>query len=126
VALPAPELDHPALTYIMDVGGFVMERRMMQGIKVRAEGRRDPPITEMVEIGLWVVALVVGLAGALLYLVREAWQIPLLIAVLALPSLLAFTFLQPSIWIRVLVGAMLLGGLGAAILGTRSVMTMEA
>jgi hypothetical protein len=108
---PAPELDNPAITYVMDVGGFVMERRMMHGIKDRAEGRFDPPGIEAVEIGLWVAALVVGLAGAVLFLTRKAWQVPLLIGILAVLSLLAFTFLQPPIWIRVLVDAVLLGGL---------------
>jgi hypothetical protein len=42
---------------------------------------------------------------------RKAWQIPLLIGVLAVLSLLAFTFLQPPIWIRALADAVLLVGL---------------
>jgi hypothetical protein len=122
---PAPEMDNPAITYVMDTGGFVMERRMMQGIKDRVEGRFDPPAIEAVEIGLWGVALVAGLAGAVLFLVRKAWQIPLLIAVLAVLSLLAFTFLQPPIWIRVLVDAVLLGGLVAFALASRATQVGE-
>jgi len=108
---PAPEMDNPAITYVMDLGGFVMERRMMQGIKDRAEGRFDPPRIEGIEIALWLLALVAGLAAAVLFLVRRTWQIPLLIAVLSVLSLLAFTFLQPSVWIRVVVDVVLLVGL---------------
>jgi hypothetical protein len=108
---PSPELDNPALTYVMDVGGFVMERRMMQGIKNRAEERIEPAGIEAIEIVLWLLALVAGLAGAVLFLAQKAWPVPLLIAILAVSSLLAFTFLQPSIWVRVLVDVALLGGL---------------
>ncbi len=113
------------MTGVMDVGGFVMERRMMQGIKDRAEGRFDPAGIEAVEIGLWVVALLVGLAGAVLFLARRAWQIPLLIAVLAVLSLLAFTFLQPPIWIRLLIDAVLIGGLVAFMLRERAATPRE-
>lgn len=108
---PTSELGNPALTYVMDVGGFVMERRMMQGIKDRAEGRTEPAGIEVVEIVLWLLALIVGLAGAILFLVRKVWLAPLLIAILAVLSLLAFTFLQPPIWIRALVDTFLPGGL---------------
>ena len=107
----SPEMDSPAVGYVMDVGGFVMERRMMQGIKDRAEGQIDPASIEAIEIALWLLALASGLGGALLFLARKAWQIPLLIGVLALVSLLAFTFVQPPIWIRALVNGLLLGGL---------------
>ncbi|MFN2291531.1 MAG: hypothetical protein ACK2UC_10110 [Anaerolineae bacterium] len=94
---PAGEVINPAITYVMDLGGFVMERRMMQSIKDRAEGRSDPVASEALEIGLWIVALVAGLVSAALFLVLESWRIPLLIAILAVLSLLAFTFLQPPI-----------------------------
>jgi hypothetical protein len=106
---PAAEVGSRAITYVMDVGGFVMERRMMQGIKDRAEGRSDPVAGETVEIALWIVALVAGLAAAALFLVHQDWRMPLLFAILAVLSLLAFTFLQPPIWIRALLDAVLVG-----------------
>ncbi|MEJ2211644.1 MAG: hypothetical protein P8129_21770 [Anaerolineae bacterium] len=108
------------MTGVMDVGGFVMERRMMQGIKDRAEGRLDPPGSEAIEIGLWVVALAAGLTAAVLFLLRSAWQIPLLLALFSVFSLLAFTFLQPPILIRVLIDAVLVGGLVVFILRQRA------
>lgn len=116
---PAAELGNPAITYVMDVGGFVMERRMMEGIKIRAEGGREPAGIEAIEIGLWLLALLAGLGGAVLFLLRKAWHIPLLVGVLAVLSLLLFTFVQPPIWIRVLVDAVLLGGLVAFVLTER-------
>lgn len=105
-------LDNPIITYLVDISGFVMERRMLQGIKDRAEGRFDPAYSEAVEIGLWLAALISGLAAGLLFLTRKRWRLPLLIGILAVLGLLTFTFLQPPIGVRVLADLVLLGGLG--------------
>jgi hypothetical protein len=113
---PGEELNNPLITYVMDVGGFVMERRMMQGIKDRAEGNLEPESIEVIEIALWLLALAAGLAGAVLFVRKSAWPLPLLVATGAVLALLVFTFLQPPIWIRVVVDAALLGGLAVFVL----------
>jgi hypothetical protein len=103
--------------YAADVGGFVMERKMVQGIKDRAEGRFEPAYTEVVEIVVWVVALIVGILAGILFLIRPAWQQSLAAGVAAVLTLLYFTFGQPVLRMRILIDICLIAGL---VLGFRS------
>jgi protein-S-isoprenylcysteine O-methyltransferase Ste14 len=90
------------LSKVMSLGAYVMEWRMIEGIKLRAEGRTEPAGIEAVEIVLWVAALVAGLGAARLFLTRPAWQVPLLLGLAALFTLVWFTVWLPSIWLRLL------------------------
>jgi hypothetical protein len=103
-------MGNPAIGFFMDIGGFVMERGMMLGIKARAEGKVEPSYIEAVEIGMWFIALLCGLAGALLFIIRRAWQLPLALGVIAVGALFVFTFVQPPVWIRGIVDAALIAG----------------
>jgi hypothetical protein len=62
---------NPVATAMMNVGGFVMQQRMLQGIKLRAEGGVEPPYIEALEIALWLTTLAVGLASAVLFLFQR-------------------------------------------------------
>jgi hypothetical protein len=105
-----PPVNNPLVTWVIDAGGFVMERRMMVGIKDRAEGRTDPPYGEAVEIVLWLAALAAGLTAAVLFLTRHPWQRSLAVGVAALLALIWFTWWQPPVGVRVVVdGALWLG-----------------
>jgi hypothetical protein len=97
-----PDAGNPVMVTVTDLGAFVMERRMIEGLKLRAEGRTEPAGIEVVEIVLWMAALVVGLGAAVLFVTRPAWQAPLLLGLAALFTLIWFTFWQPSIWLRLL------------------------
>jgi hypothetical protein len=101
--LPA-EASNPVVSTVVDLGGFVMERRMIEGLKLRAEGGTEPAEIEAVEILLWMAALAAGLGAchAGLLLTRPAWQVPLLLGLAVLFTLIWFTFWQPSIWLRLL------------------------
>lgn len=110
IQLPTAD-ENPALTFVMSAGGFVMQQRMLHGLKIRAEGGSEPTWIESVEIALWLTTLAVGLFAAAFYLFRRAWQRPLALAVIAVTVLVAFTFIQPAIWSRVVVNLALLGGL---------------
>jgi hypothetical protein len=90
----------PVLTTLTDLGAFVMGRRMVAGLKLRAEGRTEPATIEVIEIVLWVAALAAGLAAAVLFVTRRAWQAPLLLGLAALFTLIWFTLWQPSVWLR--------------------------
>ncbi len=107
----AAEGDNPMLTSMMTVGGFVMQQRMLHGIKVRAEGAGEPAGIELVEVLLWLTTLAVAAAGAVLFLAQREWRWPLAVAVTGTAVLVAFTFIQPAIWVRVLANAVLLAGL---------------
>jgi hypothetical protein len=103
--------DNPVVTAVMTAGGFVMQQRMLSGLKVRAGGGVEPPFIEALEIGLWLALLAIGLVAAGLYLFQREWQRPLALAVLAVATLIALTFIQPAIWMRVVVNLLLLGRL---------------
>jgi hypothetical protein len=97
-----PEGTNPVVSAVTDVGAFVMERRMIEGLKLRAEGRTEPAGIEVVEFLLWAAALIVGLGAAGLFVTRPAWQAPLLLGLATLLTLIWFTVWQPSIWLRLL------------------------
>jgi len=102
-AIKLPEgMDNPAAGFMMDVGGFVMENRMLQGIRTRAEGRVEPPWLETAEIAIWVGNLAIGLFAAYLFVTREKWQVPLLAAFLSVFSMFILTFAQPPILHRLM------------------------
>jgi hypothetical protein len=112
---PPPEMDGtPLLGWVMDAGGFVMERRMIEGIRDRAEGRVDPPYSEAVEILLWVAALLAGAGGGLLFLWRRPWAWSLGVGIASVLCLVLFTFVQPPIGVRMLLVGMLWVGLWRA------------
>lgn len=106
IQLPT-DADNPVLTGVMTAGGFVMQQRMLHGLKLRAEGGVEPVWMEAAEIGLWLTTLVLGLAAAVLYLTGADWRRPLGVATLAVAALVVMTFVQPDLWIRLAVIGML-------------------
>jgi hypothetical protein len=102
--------DNPVLTGVMTAGGFVMQQRMLHGLRLRAEGGAEPPYIEGVEIALWLLTLAAGLAAGLVYLLQPEWRRPLAVAVVAVVVLVALTFVQPALWVRALANAALLAG----------------
>ena len=111
IEVPATAGDNPVMGFLLNVGGFVMQQNMLQGIKLRAEGQTEPAWIETLEIGLWLTALLSGLAAAILYLFRKNWQRPLLVAVLAMAVIFILTFVQPPIPVRFLFVGGLIAGL---------------
>lgn len=116
--LPA-EAANPIVVGVMNAGGFVMQQRMIHGLKLRAEGGAELPYAEQIEIALWLTTLAVGLLAAALFVFQRAWRMPLALAVVAVVALVALTFIQPALWVRVLVNVALLAGLWWARQSTR-------
>ncbi|MDB4991186.1 MAG: hypothetical protein JWN04_6364 [Myxococcaceae bacterium] len=88
---------------------FMMERKMMEGIKARAEGFAASPLTDLTEVALFACCFAM-LISAALHVVKWPSVARSLLFVLALG--LAFqllTFVQPP-WI---VGLLIVAGLGA-------------
>lgn len=89
---------------------FMMERKMMEGIKGRAEGRSGSPLTDLIEVTLFASCLAM-LISAVVHVVRWPTGARSLLFIVALA--LAFqllTFVQPP-WIVGLLIVALLGGL---------------
>lgn len=104
------DTDNPVMTFVMSVGGFLMQQNMMQGIRTRAEGGFEPAYIEPLEITIWLVALACGLIAAGFYLFQQQWQRPLIVAIAAVMALFIHTFVQPAIWLRVLLDLLLVVG----------------
>jgi hypothetical protein len=110
--------DNPVMTLVTGAGGFVMEQRMLLGIRDRAEGRTDPPYSEVLEIVLWLTVLVAGIAAGVFFLNRPQWQLPLVIGAASVIVLFVFTFVQPAVWMRALADALLWAGV---VVGARKI-----
>jgi hypothetical protein len=106
LSIPAPAM------WIMDAGGFVMEQNMLQGIKLRAEGGREFRFIEVIEIAIWLVTLLIGLIAAWLFITQPKWPLPFSTGIDVIIVLIVFTFVQPAIWIRLLLMLVLLAELG--------------
>jgi hypothetical protein len=100
---------NPAASFMMNIGGFVMQQRMLQGIRLRAEGGSEPWWMERAEIGLWFTALLSGLVAAGLFIFRPVWLRPLAVAIAAVLALFILTFVQPPLMTRALLDAALIG-----------------
>ncbi len=111
---PAAEEPNPAMDAVIgnavDLGGFVMEKKMIDGIKLRAEGGSEPAWGQAAEVVLWLAALVLGIIAAVQYMRRARWQVPLAVGLAAIVFLLIFTYLQPALWLRAAADLLLLGG----------------
>ena len=91
---------------LIDISGFVMEKGMLQGIQDRAEGRYPPAYAENLGIALWLLALAAGLVGAGTFVTRRDWRLPLAVGLLAVFVLFCLTFIQPVLWVRVVLVAL--------------------
>ena len=110
IEVPASEPANPVMGFMMNVGGFVMQQNMLQGIKLRAEGGSEPAWLELVEMALWFTALLCGLVAALLYFFQHTWLRPLVVAMVAVVVLFLLTFVQPPLWVRFVLDLALAAG----------------
>lgn len=103
----APGESNLATKLLLDSIVFTMEKRMLLGLKARAEGRSDAPIVLMVvaQFG-WAV---VGIIVAGIFLSRRRWYWLVLPVVAALPALLISSDLQAGLAAFIAVGITVLG-----------------
>lgn len=91
--------------------GYVMERGMILGIRERAEGRVPSVLFEPLSILLWLAVLVGGIAAAVRFIRRPGYWHPLGIGLEAVIFLFIFTFIQPPLWLRLVLLLVLAGSL---------------
>lgn len=103
IEVPPAMQGSSAMKFILNLGGFIMERDMLEGIRDRAQGVFEPLWTEYAEIGLWLIALVCGILAAVKFVGQKEWTRPLVIGLASVLILLWFTFGQPAVWLRVVV-----------------------
>jgi hypothetical protein len=88
-----------------------MERKMMEGIEARAEGRPVSDAADDAQVALWVATLVAFVASAGMVLAGRRWRQRIATFVGAGSLFQFLTFVQPSL----LVGALLVVVLCAAV-----------
>ncbi len=108
-----PDVPPAIMTTVMNMG-YVMERGMMLGIRERAEGRIPSAYSEVLDIALWLSVLVTGIAAALRFVRHPGRWHPLGVGLEAVIVLLIFTFIQPPVWLRILLLLVLVGSIGIA------------
>jgi hypothetical protein len=89
---------------------FAMERKMMEGVKARAEGRRVSKTLDNLQVVLWTVTFGLFVASAVLVVRGRAWRRRALTFTAAGVLFAILTLGQPS----VLVGVPLVIALGLA------------
>jgi hypothetical protein len=97
-----PAFMPPAAVIVLEIPDVVMELKMLDTLKARAEGRPSSWLGTAAEIGLWLAALAASLAAGWNFLARTAWQQPLAVFVGGLIVILLITFLFLPLWLRAL------------------------
>jgi hypothetical protein len=97
----------------LNLATFMMERKMMEGIKLHAEGGGEADWVQIAEAVLWLAALIIGLMAASRFITRPDWKLPLGIGLAAVLVLLGLVYLQPALWLRLALVLAMAGGLVA-------------
>jgi hypothetical protein len=95
--LPLSPSSAPLLA-VFEVSEFPMVRRMLDGIRDRVEGDPPTPSAELLELGTWALAAIIGLLAAVLAFFRRLWWRFFILAGLALLVVLFLAFRQPPLW----------------------------
>lgn len=101
VQIPGME-NNPAISGAMNLFTFMMERKMMYGIKLRAEGGSEAPWVQTAELALGLAALLVGLAAARRFITSPAWKVSLAIGLASITAMFIMIYLQPTMWVRLI------------------------
>lgn len=102
----------PAAAVIaMEIPDAVMELKMMDTLKSRAEGRPASGWVTASEITLWLAALAASLWAGGQFLANTDWRRPLVVWVAGLAVLMLITFLFLPLWLRGLLTLALFAGL---------------
>lgn len=113
---PAGAMSDNTVGTVLNLGGFVMEQAMLQGLKARAEGATPLPFYEPLEIVLWLIPLGAGMVAAVYFVTSRNWLLPGITGVLSVIALFVFTFIQPSVAFRILADLTLLIVLAGVVL----------
>ena len=101
----------PAAVIALEIPDVVMELKMLDTLKARAEGRPISGLVTAAEIALWLAALAASLLAGWRFLRRPAWRRPLVIFVGGLVVLLLLTLLFLPLWLRGVLVLVLFAGL---------------
>ena len=95
-----PTFMPPAAVIAMEIPDTVMELKMLDTLKARAEGRPTAAIVTALEITLWLAALAATLAAGWQAVRGPEWRRPLAVFAAGLLVLLLISFLFLPLWLR--------------------------
>ena len=101
VQIPGAE-GNSAVRTGMNLATFMMERKMLDGIQLRAEGGAEADGVQAAEAFLWLATLALGLVAARRFMTQARWQLPLALGLASVILLLAWVYLQPALGLRLL------------------------
>jgi len=100
IQLPDGVAGSEPIRFIMNVGGFIMEKGFIYGLRDRLNGVQEPAWIEIVEIAIWLIALICGIIAAICFINRKDYRLPIVLGLVSIFVLVYFTFGQPAVWIR--------------------------
>lgn len=107
-----PGMDsNKALEAAMNLSTFMMERKMMDGIRLRAEGGAEADWVQVFEALLWFAVVGIGAVAARRFTTRSEGKLSLGIGLACVAMLFLLVYLQPALWLRSVVVLLLAGGL---------------
>jgi hypothetical protein len=89
-----------AAVLALEIPDVVMELKMLDTLKARAEGLHPSALVTASEISLWLAALAASLWGGGLFLTQRQWQQPLVTFTAGMVVILLLTFLFLPLWLR--------------------------
>lgn len=95
-----PAFMPPAAAIGLEIPDTVMELKMLDTLKARAEGQPVSGVVTVFEITIWLAALAAALLAGRLYLIRPEWRKPLAVYAAGLVVMLLITFLFLPLWLR--------------------------
>ena len=101
----------PAAVVALEIPDVVMELKALNTVKERAEGVARSNFTTLLEIIIWLIALVVCLTTLVWYANHDDGRYSLILSVMSVVVLLLITFLFPPLWLRLILDLCLLAGL---------------
>jgi len=96
---------------VIEAGDFLFQRKMLTGLRDRAEGDVPSPEPGWAEAVLWFLALLVAIAAGVGTIACRRWTWPAAVFVAAFVAFVHFLFGQPPIVIGLLIDALLCAGL---------------
>jgi hypothetical protein len=108
IQIPGMAGNQPVET-ALNLATFMMERRMMNGIKLHAEGGIEADWVQVAEAMIWFLVLGIGCVAAQRFITQVEWKRPLWIGLAAVAVLFILTYLQPALWTQI-IGLIVLAG----------------
>jgi hypothetical protein len=110
IQIPGVETNK-AIGAALNLSTFMMERKMMDGIRLRSEGGAEADWVQVFEALVWFVVLGVGIGAARRFTTLTDWRLSITIGLACVVFLLVLVYLQPPLLMRSIAVLLLAGAL---------------